>query len=131
MKYYLKYFCADSYEDDWAEGESFGCSSSWDDRDLRLDRSIRFDTLNEVLEYVMEENCFDSKNNQYWYRDDVNCSGEFWNNVMVDENNYEASPEDIEEWKEGKRKLWACHMRAVIGKCEEVELGEDEDYITG
>jgi hypothetical protein len=68
---------------------------------------------------------------KYWSRDDINAAAndshlaEFWNCVTVDENNSEASESEINDWKEGRRKLWACHLHVTIGKVDIKKLNFD------
>lgn len=131
IKYYIKAFEADSYEDSYLEGEKSGPDSSWCLTDLHLNTRPAFDSPDEVLKYILNKNCFDEKNMKYWSRDDINAAAsdshlaEFWNSILVDENNYEASESEINDWKEGRRKLWSCQLHVTIGKVDIKELNFD------
>ena len=125
IKYYIKAFEADSYEDSYTDGESFKPSSSWFLTDLYLNTRPDFYFVDEVLEYILNKNGFSKKWMEYWTRDDINAAAtdehlaEFWNDIIVDENNNEVTDEKIlTEWKEGRRKLWACHLHVTIGKVD-------------
>ena len=82
----------------------------------------------EVLKYILNKNCFDDKNMKYWSRDDINAAAsdlhlaDFWNSILVDDNNCEASESEINDWKEGRRRLWACQLHVRIGKVDIKEL---------
>ena len=40
--------------------------------------------------------------------------GRFDGDVLVDENNAQASKSEIEAWKSKERKLWNCHLRVYL-----------------
>lgn len=133
IKYYIKWFCAASYEDSYGNGEEIRSSSYWDASDLQLDLKPVFDSVEEIQRYILKENCCDiEKNMKYWNREDCNTDddpylAEYWNTVMVDEDNYEADEDAVEEWKKGKRRLWACHLHLTIGKVDITNLEMDSN----
>lgn len=133
IKYYIKSFFADSYEDSYENGEETRSDSCWDASDLHLTSKPVFDSVEEIQKYILEENCFDvEKNMKYWDRADCNTDddpylAEYWNAVMVDEDNYEADEEAIEDWKKGERQLWACHLHLTVGKVDITDLEMDPE----
>lgn len=135
IKYYIKGFCADSFEDSYENGEETRSSSCWDANDLHLTSKPVFDSVEEIQKYILEENCFDvEKNMKYWDRQDCNTDdnpylGEYWNAVMVDENNCEVNDDEeiYQDWKEGKCNLWACHLHLTVGKVDITDLEMDPE----
>lgn len=133
IKYYIKSFVADSYEDSYENGEETQSSSCWDANDLHLTSKPVFDSVEEIQRYILKENYFDvEKNMKYWDRADCNTDddpylAEYWNAVMVDEDNYEADEDAIEEWKKGERQLWACHLHLTVGKVDITDLEMDPE----
>lgn len=135
IKYYIKSFYADSYEDSYEDGEETRASSCWDANDLHLTSKPVFDSVEEIQKYILAENCFDvEKNMKYWDRADCNTDddpylAEYWNAVMVDEDNYEVNDDEeiYQDWKEGKCKLWACHLHLTVGKVDITDLEMDPE----
>lgn len=114
MSYFIKKATFEMIEDDYREGEAEHISDRW----VEYPRQ-EFKSLDGALDYLMIKNHY--KLTQ-WTRDDINAKGEFWNSVLVDGNQCEATENNIAEWKEGNRKLYNLNINIVIVKLS--ELGE-------
>lgn len=136
-KIYVAGFWCDTTEDRWKTGEDpDGSGSSWGHRDVGFDTGRGFDTVGQALAAVCESNCFKYiPENWIDFGADFNEErGRFDGDVLVDAENSEASPSEIEEWKKGEKRLWNCHVVARLevrsvrpfGPEDEVDMrGED------
>jgi len=112
-KIYVTGFCCTTTEDHWKTGEDPDSSgSSWRHDDVDFDAGQGFDTVGQALAAVCESNCFRYRKDG-WI--DVGADfdeerGRFDGDVLVDNENSEASPGDIEKWKKGEKRLWNCHI---------------------
>lgn len=112
-KIYVAGFWCDSTEDHYDTGEdpdSHG--SSWGHKDVGFDTGKGFDTVGQALAAVCESNCFRYRKDG-WV--DVGADfdeerGRFDGDFLVDDENSEASPGEIEEWNKGEKRLWNCHV---------------------
>jgi hypothetical protein len=104
---YVKSFSASTVEDDYEKGElPNSAGSSWTDKDLRFENPEGgFESAQAALEAVCKANYF-TWNKDWWTVLDGRFSGSF----MVDDNNTEASPSQIEAWKRREGRIWACYV---------------------
>lgn len=109
---------AESVKDDYLEGEDVKVLSSWSNADIRVDG--KYKSVDEALEAVCKANYFkfDKKS---WSYDSTNKA--FITSVMVDVNNYEATPTQIEDWKKGQQYLYACHLTVRL------QVKADRDFL--
>jgi len=111
-KIYVAGFWCDTTEDKWKTGEDPDSrGSSWGHKDLGFDTSQGFDTVGQALAAVCESNFFDYKKESWidFYADSGDEPGRFDGDFLVDNENSEASPGEIEAWKKGEKRLWNCH----------------------
>lgn len=132
-KIYVAGFWCDTTEDHWKTGEDpDGRGSSWGHKDLGFDTDRPFDTVGQALAAVCESNYFEY-DPENWIDFGKDCGeeyGRFDGDVLVDNENSEASPGEIEEWKKGEKRLWNCHIvvrlevRSVrpFGPADEVDM---------
>lgn len=99
----------DVYEDDYNEGE-IRHANFWEEKyEVEADDKIM------AIAEAMEKTYY-SFNEKYLDEDD----GVYSYSVMVDEDNCEASNQEIEEWKNGNMKLYSANIAFKIYKMEEV-----------
>ena len=125
-KIYIKSYIAYTTEDDIDRGEIGNTYCAWTSSENPV--KGRFNTIEDALEAVCRENCFDyvPANCHNVGRDIPEEAGRFDISVMVDADNYEATEHDIEEWKAGRKRLWACQISVYLGVCAERELTPEE-----
>jgi len=114
---YVKRYDCDSTEDDWENGESLTTDSSWDSGDTHFENAEDgYATVEDALKAVCGNECFDFvKENWIAFGKDLGEDfGRFDGDVMVDDNNAQASKSEIEAWKRKERKLWNCHLRVYL-----------------
>lgn len=125
-KIYVKFYTAYTTEDVFERGEIGLTSYAWSS----IDNPIigRFDTIEDALKAVCEANCFD-----YVPANCLNLGkgipeevGRFDISVMVNEDNCEATRSEIEEWKQGRKRLWNCQLSVHLGVCAERDLTPEE-----
>ena len=125
-KIYVKSYVAYTTEDIFGRGEVGNTNFAWSS----IENPIRgrFDTIEDALKAVCEANCFDyvPENCHNVGRDMPEEAGRFDISVMVDEDNYEATRSEIEEWKDGRKRLWACQVSVYLGVCSERDLTPEE-----
>lgn len=130
--FYVKSYHCESTEDDFEKGEIGGVWSFWDGKGLESGK-MKFKTVEEALEQVLDEQCFDGAASSWtdFFKEsgDKHDRGRFDCDVTVDVNNSAATDSQIEAWKNGKLKLYNCHIVVYIGIRSERELS-DEDYKT-
>ena len=125
-KIYVKSYAAYTTEDVFDRGEVGLTRCAWSSRDNRIEGV--FNTIEDALEAVCEANCFEyvPANCQNVGRDIPEEAGRFDISVMVDADNCEATEYDIEEWKAGRKRLWACQISIYLGVCAERDLTPEE-----
>lgn len=116
-EYLLKYEC-DVYLDDYLEGEEANCNY-WTDSYNVSGVSCVEDAI-EVLIYHRLGYSY-NPNHKSVYDNTVHYI------VMVDEDNYEASVNELTEWKKGNIKLWVNNITIQVFCVEPVSL-EDFNY---
>lgn len=123
---YIKSYIAYTTEDVFDRGEVGLTRCAWSSRDNRIEGV--FNTIEDALEEVCRANCFDyvPANCQNVGRDIPEEAGRFDISVMVDADNCEATEYDIEEWKAGRKRLWACQISVYLGVCAERNLTPEE-----
>ena len=123
---YIKSYIAYTTEDIFDRGEVGLTRCAWSSRDNRIEGV--FNTIEDALEAVCRENCFDyvPANCHNVGRDIPEEAGRFDISVMVDADNCEATEYDIEEWKAGRKRLWACQISVYLGVCAERNLTTEE-----
>jgi hypothetical protein len=79
---------------------------------MRETCNIAAETLPQLIEKLSGEFGINSdlENWALFVSDDETGAVRLDAQMLVDENNSEASPEQIKEWKRGKRKLWAAYI---------------------
>ena len=125
-KIYVKSYAAYTTEDVFDRGEVGFTYCAWTSSDNPV--SGRFDTIEDALKAVCRENFFNyiPANCHNVGRDMPEEAGRFDISVMVDADNCEATKSDIEEWKAGRKRLWACQISVYLGVCAERDLTPDE-----
>ena len=125
-KIYVKYYAAYTTEDIFDRGEVGLTRCAWSSRDNRIEGV--FNTIEDALEAVCRENCFDyvPANCHNVGSDMPEEAGRFDMSVMVDADNCEATEHDIEEWKAGRKRLWACQISVYLGVCTQRDLTPEE-----
>ena len=125
-KIYVKSYAAYTTEDIFGRGEVGLTRCAWSSRDNRIEGV--FNTIEDALEAVCRENFFDyvPANCHNVGRDMPEEAGRFDISVMVDADNCEATEHDIEEWKAGRKRLWACQISVYLGVCAERDLTPEE-----
>ena len=126
-KIYVKSYAAYTTEDVFDRGEVGLTRCSWSSSDNPV--IGRFDTIEDALKAVCEANFFDyvPANCHNVGRDIPEDAGRFDISVMmVDADNCEATEHDIEEWKAGRKRLWACQISVYLGVCAERDLTPEE-----
>lgn len=126
---YVRYFDAQTTEDDYDKGEVGSCCSSWDSdgMDFRNDPN-GYGSVEDALKSVCEANCFKYRK-ECWnsYGADMGEDfGRFDGSFMVDEDNSEATEGEIEAWRRKERRLWACYLVVQLEVRAVRELTEDE-----
>lgn len=125
-KIFVKHYEAYTTEDVFERGEVGKTNFAWSSRDNRIED--RFDTIEDALKAVCEANCFDyvPANCHNVGRDMPEEAGRFDISVMVDADNCAATRSEIEEWKAGRKRLWACQVSVYLGVCAERDLTPEE-----
>ena len=125
-KIYVKSYIAYTTEDVFDRGEVGLTRCAWTSSDNPV--IGRFDTIEDALKAVCEANCFDyvPANCHNVGRDMPEEAGRFDISVMVDADNCEATRSEIEEWEQGRRRLWSCQISVYLGVCAERELTPEE-----
>ena len=125
-KIYIKSYISYTIEDSFGKGEIGNTYCAWTSRDNPV--SGRFDTIEDALKAVCDENCFDyvPANCHNVGRDIPEEAGRFDISVMVDADNYEATKQDVEEWKAGRKRLWSCQIVVYLGVSSERDLTPEE-----
>ena len=123
---YVKSYAAYTTEDVFDEGEVGNTCVAWTSSDNPV--KGRFDTIEDALKAVCAANCFDyiPANWLNWAKDWPDEAGRFDLSVMVDADNAEATPSEIEAWKAGRKRLWACQVSVHLGVCAERDLTLEE-----
>ena len=112
-KIYVAGFWCETTEDNYETGEDPGKhGASWGNWGINFDTGRPFDTVGQALAAVCESNCFKYVPKSWIdfgkeYGDEY---GRFDGDVLVDDENTEATPDEIEEWKKGEKRLWNCHI---------------------
>ena len=123
---YVKSYTAYTTEDVFDQGEVGATCCAWSSRDNPV--SGRFDTIEDALKAVCDANCFDyvPANCLNFGKDMPDEAGRFDISVMVDADNCEATKSEIEAWKQGRKRLWACQVSVYLGVCAERDLTPEE-----
>ena len=123
---YVKSYTAYTTEDVFDRGEIGLTCCAWSSRDNPV--SGRFATIEDALKAVCEANCFDyvPANCLNFGKDMPEEAGRFDISVMVDADNCEATKSEIEAWKQGRKRLWACQVSVYLGVCAERDLTPEE-----
>lgn len=96
----------EAYQDVYGDGQSFACDNAWTEELLADTPS---ELRNKVLEatYSKWQDIDDEQMNEYDW-----CTEYHTSYLANADNQGEATPSEIEAWKQGKLKLWAinCHI---------------------
>lgn len=132
-KIYVAGFWCETTEDHWRTGEDPGKrGAAWGHRGIGFKTDKPFDTVGQALAAVCESNCFKYVPKR-WTDFGKDCGDEYGRfdcDVLVNDENSEASSDEIKKWKKGEKRLWNCHLvvrleiRSVrpFGPDDEVEL---------
>ena len=125
-KIYVKYYAAFTTEDVFYQGEIGNTCCAWTSSDNPV--KGRFNTIEDALKAVCDKNFFEyiPANCHNVGKDMPEEAGRFDISVMVDINNCEATRSEIEEWKQGRRRLWSCQISVYLGVCSERDLTPEE-----
>ena len=106
MSYLIKtYF--DVYEDDYNEGEG-KYVSQWD-------WESEHDAIESAMQQHFEQHGLSYDANYLFHEDDIRSYS--W---TVDEECSEATEKQIEQWKQGRKKLYSMHASIKIYKLEQI-----------
>ena len=122
------YFCQ-SCEDKYETGCETRIDSCWDSSCHGSGgvANCAFDSVKEALEAVCRENCFKFvPENWEKFDEDYENATRFDSCFMVDEDNCEASPSEIEAWKRGEKRLWCCDVSVMLCRRTDSRLSDDE-----
>lgn len=126
-----EFFVVDTYEamtreNDYEQGEAFETSSYWNSHDLPV--SGRFTSVEDALRAVCKRNFFDYRRDGWtsWAKEYGEEPNRFDFQTMVDANNCEATPTEIEAWKRGEKKLFALTLTLWLAIRTERDLTQDE-----
>ena len=105
------YFTA--YEDDYEDGQSISADNSWDEV---FTADTQSELRNKILEatYSKWEDLNDEQMNEYDWATEYSTSY-----LTNEENQGDASEREIEEWKQGKTRLWAIDCHILVTKVTE------------
>jgi hypothetical protein len=128
-KVYIKWFDCDVQEDVYNKGIVGETTSGWNYNQCGWFKSDddMFDSVKDALAKFMEKNCYEPTND--WenfgkeYGEDY---GRFDTDILVDESNCQATDEEIKWWKEGKKRLWNCHIEVRLGVKTVRNFSEEE-----
>ena len=128
-KVYVKRFECDCQEDVYDKGLVGKTTSYWDSKQCGFFNieEYMFDSVKDALAKVMEKNCFEPTNDwENWGKEYGEDYGRFDTDILVDESNCEATDEEIKWWKEGKKRLWNCHIEVWLGVKTVRSFSEEE-----
>lgn len=119
-------YVAETYEDSWERGEQPKASAFWNSKDVPVTGSFR--SVEDALKAVCEANFlkWDKDAWQSFGRDCGEDFGRFDGCAMVDADNAEATASEVEDWKAGKKRLWALHLSVFLEVRTTRELTEEE-----
>ena len=123
---YVRSYVAYTTEDVFNQDETGRTCVAWTSGDNPV--KGRFAAIEDALKAVCAANYFGYRAAN-WYnfgRDMPDETGRFDFSVMVDADNSEATPSDIELWKAGRKRLWSCCLTVHLGVCAERELTQEE-----
>lgn len=107
-------------EDDYNKGV-ISNGTSWE---IEINhKKNSFSSIEDALEYICKWNDF-KWDKKTWMWDEYNQ--EFIGDFLVNVNNSEANDREIERWKNGEQKLWACRISVKLAKRIDTEI-EDSD----
>jgi hypothetical protein len=113
----LKSWDADVYEDDYNEGEGKNVNSF----NEKVNKS--FSSGEELLKYISDFVLYHPlKKEDYSIMDD----GRIVTSVLVDEDNSSASAREVEEWKNGNKKLYSANYNFYVTLTQEKTPSADE-----
>ena len=114
---YVKGYDCESVEDNYENGESLSPDSSWTSGDTGFKNDAEgYATVLDALEAVCRNENFDFVR-ENWTSRGTECGEEyglFNGNVLVDDDNSQASPSEIEKWKKGEKRLWSCYLHVRL-----------------
>lgn len=132
--FYIQSYYCETVEDDFEKGEVGGNCAYWNGDDLPS-RDMKFKSVKEALSQILKEQYFDEqfvKQNAEWSDffsmsdNDERERGRFDCDVTVDVDNSAATDSQIEAWRNGKLKLYNCHIVARIGVRYERDISDEE-----
>lgn len=96
----------DAYKDDYNEGQDLGCVNSWQE-------TIAADTQSELRNKVLEATYSKWQDLDNEQLNEYDWCTEYHTSYLANaDNEGEATPSEIEAWKQGKLDLYAinCHI---------------------
>ena len=129
---YVKSYDCTSTLDDYENGESLTPSSGWTSRDTGFENEPDgYASVEEALRDVCKNEFFDFvKENWISFGKDFGDEyGRFDGDVMVNNDNSQASKGEIEAWQKGETKLWNCHIHVYL-EIRAVREFTEEDALT-
>jgi hypothetical protein len=126
--FYIKSFYCETVEDDYEKGEIGDICSYWSGDDFSA-CSKEYKTIKDALKQIMSDLCYDEDtewSDVFAETGDENERGRFDCDALVDADNSKPYQSQIDAWKEGREKLYNCHIVARIGVRSERELADDE-----
>lgn len=115
IKYRIDSYFVDIFEDDYKDGYSIHTFGGWDNDDLPI--RGEFDTIEDTLKALCKQNCFDFSKDIFDLELEQGTIKAF-TSFLVDKDNAEASKYEIEQWKQGKMKLYSADFVIRISKIE-------------
>lgn len=113
-KIFVEYYSAECTEDDFNKGEVGRATSYWTSKDLPVEGG--FSSVSDALKAICSANCFDYQPEGWinWLEEYGDDAGRFDFQVLVCDDNTEASKSEIEAWKNGEIKLYNCYIVAHL-----------------
>lgn len=115
MSNYKALIFFDATEDSYKDGEIGNTGNSWDE-------ILTADTKQELKEKIEQATYCNFENGEI-VKDDINEYGyatEYWASYLANEENQgEAYPEEVKQWKRGKLRLWSINCHILVSEVTE------------
>lgn len=105
----------EAYEDSYEDGEIGNIANHWDE-------TLTAKTKKELRELIEKATYNEWKNIEHEDINEYPKASEYWTSYLADEDNQgDAYPSQIEEWKAGKLRLWAIRCHILVSKVTETK----------